>query len=198
MREKESELVERAKNGDTKAFEELMKRNQGKIYNLGLRLLGNSQDAADLLQETFIKAYESLPSFEGKSSFSTWLYRIATNFALMKLRKEKRNKVSLEELKEISDTKYKRRISDWSENPYAHFKNEELRVLLENVINSLPPKYKSVFILHDVEGLPLAKVSEILSLSIPAVKSRVHRSRLYLREKLEKYFQNKGEFKNEM
>ena len=88
----EQQLVERAKNGDTKAFEELMKRTQTNIYNLGLRLLGNKEDAADLMQETYIKAYENLDRFEGRSSFSTWLYRIATNNALMKLRKEKNKK----------------------------------------------------------------------------------------------------------
>lgn len=188
----ESQLVERAKNGDTKAFEELMRRTQHKIYNLGLRLLGNKEDASDLLQETYIKAYEKLPEFEKRSSFSTWLYRIATNFALMKLRKEKNKKVSIDELKKTANGILKVEIPDWSQNPIAHFRNEELKEILNEAINSLPPKYKSVFILHDIEGLPLSEVANILSLSIPAVKTRLHRSRLFLREKLSEYFKKYG------
>ncbi len=188
----ETELVQRAKNGDNKAFEQLMLRNQGKIYNLGLKLLRNREDAADLLQETFIKAYQNLNDFEGKSAFSTWLYRIATNFALMKLRQRKARSVSLETMEEESRPVYNREILDWSDNPHAHLKNQELKMLLESAITSLPAKYKTVFILHDIEGFPVAKVSEILSLSIPAVKTRIHRSRLYLREKLSRYFKEKG------
>lgn len=189
----EIELVEKAKLGDTKAFEELMRRTQDKIYNLGIKFFGNKEDAADLLQETYIKAYESLPNFEGRSSFSTWLYRIATNFALMKLRKEKMKKVSIEELKEISDgSKDSIDFYDWSENPYLHYKNEELKEILNEAINSLPPKYKTIFILHDIEGLSIQEVAKILSLSVPTVKTRIHRSRLYLREKLSEYFKKKG------
>ncbi len=189
----ENELVEKAKAGDTKAFEELMRRTQDKIYNLGIKFFGNKDDAADLLQETYIKAYESLPSFEGRSSFSTWLYRIATNFALMKLRKEKIKKVSIEELKELTDgTKNSIDFYDWSENPYLHYKNEELKEILNEAINSLPPKYKTIFILHDIEGLSIQEVAKILSLSVPTIKTRIHRSRLYLREKLSEYFKKKG------
>jgi len=189
----EIELVEKAKSGDTKAFEELMRRTQDKIYNLGIKFFGNKEDAADLLQETYIKAYESLPNFEGKSSFSTWLYRIATNFALMKLRKEKIKKVSIEELKNLSNgLKNSIDFYDWSENPYLHYKNEELKEILNEAINSLPPKYKTIFILHDIEGLSIQEVAKILSLSIPTIKTRIHRSRLYLREKLSEYFKKKG------
>lgn len=189
----EEELVERAKKGDIKAFEELVKKTQDKIYNLGLKFFGNKDDAYDLLQETYIKAYEALPNFEGKSSFSTWLYRIATNFALMKLRKEKIKKISIDEIKEKSDGSYENiEISDWTDNPYFHYKNEELREILNSAIDSLPPKYKTIFILHDIEGLSIPEVAEILSLSIPTTKTRIHRSRLYLREKLQEYFKKKG------
>jgi RNA polymerase sigma-70 factor, ECF subfamily len=189
----EMELVGKAKSGDIDAFEALMKKTQGKIYNLGLRLLKNKEDAADLLQETYIKAYEKIPKFRGKSAFSTWIYRIATNFALMKLRKQKNDKISIDELKKNSDGSYfKKQISDWSHNPMAYFKNEELKALLDRGINSLPPKYKSVFVLHDIEGLPIAEVASILSLSVPAVKTRVHRSRLFLRERIAEYFKKHG------
>jgi len=188
----ELELVKKAKEGDNKAFEELVKRTQDKIYNLGLKLLGNKEDVLDLLQETYIKAYESLPKFEGRSSFSTWLYKIATNFALMKLRKEKYKKISIDEIKEVSDGNYKLEIPDWSNSPYFQYKNEELKEILNEAINSLPPKYKTIFILHDIEGFSIPEISEILSLSIPTIKTRIHRSRLYLREKLSEYFKKKG------
>ncbi|MCM8803720.1 MAG: sigma-70 family RNA polymerase sigma factor [Candidatus Omnitrophica bacterium] len=189
----EIELVERAKTGDTKAFEELVKKTQDKIYNLGIKFFGNKEDAADLLQETYIKAYESLPSFEGRSSFSTWLYRIATNFALMKLRKEKYKKISIDEIKKRVDGTYDRNdLSDWKDNPYFHYRNEELKEILSSAIDSLPLKYKTIFILHDIEGLSVEEVAKILSLSIPTTKTRIHRSRLYLREKLSDYFKKKG------
>lgn len=187
-RDGESILVERAKNGDHKAFEDLIKMTSGKIYNLGLRLLHNKEDAADIMQETYIAAYENLPKFKGTSSFSTWLYRIATNFALMKMRKEKGRQVSEERLKELSKHTYDTAISDWTENPIDHLKKQEIRELLNKAIESLPPKYRSVFVLHDIEGLSIAEISDILSISPSAVKTRAHRSRLYLREKLSEYF----------
>jgi RNA polymerase sigma-70 factor (ECF subfamily) len=187
----EIKLVEQAKKGDIKAFESLMKTTSGKIYNLGFRLLRNKEDAADIMQETYMAAYENLPKFKGNSSFSTWLYRIATNFALMKMRREKNKKVSVSELHETSNL-YDKALPDWSESPVDHLKNQELKELLDKAINSLPPKYRSVFVLHDIEGLGIAEVADILSISGPAVKTRSHRSRLYLREKLSEYFRQSG------
>ncbi len=187
-------LVERAKKGDMKAFERLMKTTSSKIYNLGYRLLRNREDAADVMQETYMSAYENLPRFRGNSSFSTWLYRIATNFALMKMRKEKGKKVSSSELQEASGDLYEKALPDWSESPVDHLKNQELKEVLDKAIDSLPPKYRSVFVLHDIEGLGIAEVAGILSISEPAVKTRSHRSRLYLREKLSEYFrQGRGD-----
>lgn len=187
----EIKLVEKAKKGDIKAFESLMKTTSGRIYNLGFRLLRNKEDAADIMQETYMAAYENLPKFKGNSSFSTWLYRIATNFALMKMRREKNKRVSVAELNETSDL-YDKALSDWSESPVDHLKNQELKEILDKAINSLPPKYRSVFVLHDIEGLGIAEVAEILSISGPAVKTRSHRSRMYLREKLSEYFRQTG------
>jgi len=184
----ESELVEKAKRGDVEAFEQLIKLTSGKIYNLGLKLLRNKEDAADLMQETYIKAYEHLGSFKGNSAFSTWLYRIATNLALMKMRKDKQQKISVQSLKETSNHSLIKEMPDWTYNPVSHFKKQEMKNILDNAINSLPPKYKSVFVLHDMEGFPIAEVADMLSLSEPAVKTRSHRSRLYLREKLAEYF----------
>lgn len=188
----EAILVERAKNGDNKAFEDLIRMTSNKIYNLGLRLLHNEEDAADIMQETYIAAYENLPKFKGSSSFSTWLYRIATNFALMKMRKEKGKKVSEERLKEMSKRLYNSAITDWTESPMDHMKRQEIKEVLNRAIESLPPKYRSVFVLHDIEGLPISEVANILSISEGAVKTRSHRSRMYLREKLSEYFKERG------
>ncbi|MGB9642013.1 MAG: RNA polymerase sigma factor [Candidatus Ratteibacteria bacterium] len=187
---KENELIERAKNKDHAAFEELVKRNQARIYNLGLKLLGNKEDAADLLQETFINAYYALPKFEGKSAFSTWLYRIATNNAFMKMRKKKIPLVRFESDRDDSEQKYFTDVPDWSNDPRAHLKNEELKMLLEKSVDSLPGKYKTIFVLHDIEGFSTEEISKMLDLSVPAVKSRIHRSRMFLRDKLSQYFQS--------
>ncbi len=185
-------LVEKAKSGDIRAFEDLMKTTSGRIYNLGYRLLRNKEDAADVMQETYMTAYEHLPRFRGNSSFSTWLYRIATNFALMKMRKEKGRKVPVSRLKETEDSVREMEFPDWSDTPVDHLKNQELKAVLDKEINALPPRYRSVFVLHDIEGLSIAEVAEILSLSEAAVKTRSHRSRLYLREKLSDYFRGSG------
>lgn len=187
---KENELIARAKNKDNAAFEELVKRNQAKIYNLGLKLLGNKEDAADLLQETFINAYYALPKFEGKSAFSTWLYRIATNNAFMKMRKKKIPLARFETPNSDSGQQgFYSYVPDWSNDPRAHLKNEELKMLIEKSVEALPGKYKTIFVLHDIEGFSTEEISKMLDLSVPAVKSRIHRSRMFLRDKLSRYFQ---------
>ncbi len=190
---KEHDLIERAKNQDHAAFEELVKRNQARIYNLGLKLLGNKEDAADLLQETFINAYYALPKFEGKSAFSTWLYKIATNNAFMKMRKKKIPLVRFDSQSFSEDKKYPLEISDWSGNPKAHLHNQELKMLIEKSVDALPGKYKTIFVLHDIEGFSTEEISKMLGLSVPAVKSRIHRSRMFLRDKLSQYFQQRVE-----
>jgi len=189
---KENELIKLAKDRNSAAFEELVKRNQARIYNLGLKLLGNKEDAADLLQETFINAYYALPKFEGKSAFSTWLYRIATNNAFMKMRKKKVPLVRFEQKNNDEDGRmYPAEIADWSGDPKAHLRNEELKALIEKSVNSLPGKYRTIFVLHDIEGFSTEEISKMLGLSVPAVKSRIHRSRMYLRDKLSEYFNNR-------
>jgi len=184
----EKGLLRRAKENDYEAFEELVRRNQGKIYNLGLKLFGNREDAADLLQETFLKAYNALRQFEEKSALATWLYRIATNLAFMKMRKKKLHMVRFTGVGNDADEPYNPEVPDWSDNPKAHLENQELKTLLEKTIETLPCKYKTVFVLHDIEGFSTQEISKILDLSHAAVKSRVHRSRLFLRDKLAGYF----------
>lgn len=182
-------LIEKTKNGDNSAFEELVKKYEQKIYNLALRLTSNPEEAGDILQETFLKAYRSLNSFKGEANFSTWLYRIAMNIALMRKRKEK-GKVfeSLDRILPTAEGELHKEIPDWSTNPEAEIENKEVRNILTNALASLPDDYRAVLVLRDIQNLSNKEVSEILKLSIPTVKSRLHRARLFLREKVSKYF----------
>lgn len=184
-------LVKKAKSGDFRAFEELVSRNEGRIYSIAYRMLGNKDDAKDILQETFMKAFKKLPDFKEESSFSTWITRIALNEVFMKLRKEKGNRItSLDELIELDEEPLKKEIVDWSKNPSRLQEIKESREILESSIKSLPEIYRVVFLLRDIEGLPTEEVAKILKLSIPAVKSRLLRARLSLRGKLNEFFKS--------
>lgn len=182
-------LIEKTKNGDNSAFEELVKKYEQKIYNLALRLTSNPEEVGDILQETFLKAYRSLNSFKGEANFSTWLYRIAMNIALMRKRKEK-GKIfeSLDRILPTAEGELHKEIPDWSTNPEAEIENKEVRNILTNALASLPDDYRAVLVLRDIQNLSNKEVSEILKLSIPTVKSRLHRARLFLRNEVSKYF----------
>lgn len=189
----DAELVEKAQSGDTAAVEELVSRYEDKVYSLAYRMVGNREDAEDVLQDTFLNVVRSIGSFRGKSSFSTWLYRITANAALTRLRKTSRKEKSEGEfLDEVYAVKQAaqagERLSDWSENPAKQLLTEEAKVIMEAAIDELPEKYRTVFVLRDVEGLPANEVADILDLSIPAVKSRLHRARMFLRNHLSYYF----------
>lgn len=181
-------LVEKAQSSDLKAFDKLVSRYEEKIYNLAYRILRNREDAEDVLQETFVSVFKSLKKFKRKSTFSTWVYRIATNAALMKLRKKKLETVSLDAPLKIDEEEIKRETVDWSKNPDKIFKTQRLREIMEQAIELLPYHYKTVFLLRDEEGLSTEEVAKVLNISISAVKSRLHRARLSLREKLTEYF----------
>jgi len=189
----DEQLVEKAKNGDNKAYEMIVKRYEEKVYNLAYRLTNNRTVARDILQETFIKVYHSLKNFKKESKFSTWLYRIAMNFSLMHRRK-KQYTVSLDNPIQTDDEEeLKHELPDWSDNPEATIENKELRKKIYNTLELLPEKYRSVLILRDMEGLSNKEVSKILNISVPAVKARIHRSRMFVRDKLSEYFkQNYG------
>ena len=185
----EKPLIERAKDGDPKAFEELIKKDEPKIYSLLLSMTGNESEAADLFQETFLSAWRNLRSFRGKSAFSTWLYRIAVNTVLMKRRKKRVPTVSLDVPIISNGEEIKRDFAgDWSDNPLASLENEELRQRLAKGIQELPEKYRAVLLLSDVQGLPNEEIKKILGISLPSVKTRLHRARIYLRQRLSEYF----------
>jgi RNA polymerase sigma-70 factor (ECF subfamily) len=189
----EDPLVERAREGDFDAFEALVNASEGKVYHHLLRLVGNPDDARDLLQETYLSAYRHLKSFKGGSAFSTWVYRIATNHALMRLRKKNPETVGLEEIAVPSHEELKgRTISDWEVNPREAVLRKEVRSVLDKAIQSLPPGYRAVVVLRDVQGMSTAETAEILGIKEGAVKTRLHRARIFLREALGPYFE--GEF----
>jgi RNA polymerase sigma-70 factor, ECF subfamily len=189
----ETAIVLQAREGDTKAFAELVRRYEAKIFRLALHITQNREDAEDVLQETFLKAYEHLEQFQGNSKFYTWIVRIAVNQALMKLRKRKTDKsVSLDETIDTGEDTVVREIAAWDENPEQRYSREEVKEVLDSAVDSLAPPYRAVFVLRDIEDLSTEETAEALNLSIPAVKSRLLRARLQLREKLTRFFKRKG------
>ena len=188
VRDDEAKLVSAAKAGDVAAFEELVNRYERKIYRLGMNITQNREDAEDVMQEAFLKSYTHLDRFQGESRFYTWLVRIAVNEALMKLRKRRPNQMSLDEpLNDGEDAIY-REIEDWGPSPEQKFAQTELNEILNSVIAELDPIFRVAFLLRDVEGISTEETAQILGISEAAVKSRLLRARLKLRQKLNKYF----------
>jgi len=187
-------LVAQTREGDARAFGELVKRYEGKVFRLAQHVTQNREDAEDVLQETFLKAYEHLDQFRGDSKFYTWIVRIAVNQALMKLRRRKTDKaVSIDETIDTGEDNIVREIAAWEENPEEKFTREEMGEILNKAVQSLEPIYRSVFVLRDIEDLSTEETAEALDLSVPAVKSRLLRARLQLREKLTRFFKRKGD-----
>lgn len=190
----EGTLVQQAKSGDVAAFTELISRYERKIFRLARNITQNQEDAEDVLQEVFMKAYTHLNSFEGNSKFYTWLVRIAVNESLMKLRKRKTDKqVSLDEPVDTGEEEVVREIAVWENTPELRYSQTELRRILDEAIAGLAPIYRTVFQLRDVEEMSTEDTAEVLGLTIPAVKSRLLRARLQLREKLTRQFKRKGD-----
>jgi RNA polymerase sigma-70 factor (ECF subfamily) len=183
----DEELVRRVQAGNGEAFEELVRRYERKVYNIAYRLMGNERDASEVLQDAFLRAYRFLPKFQFKSSFFTWLYRIATNVSLTKLRK--REKVQLVSIDEpgTGDGDMPLEIPDYRYSPERMMRQRELREALQKAVDNLPPDYRSVVVLRDLEGLSNEEVSKVLNLTVAAVKSRLHRGRLELRKVLAGY-----------
>src|SRR6202011_5339483 len=182
-------LVQAAKKGDDSAFEELVRRYDRNVFRIAQHITQNREDAEDVVQEAFLKAYGNLAKFQEQSKFYTWLVRIAVNEALMKLRRRKPERtVSLDEEVKTEDDSLPREVADWSPNPEQMYNQAELRDILTRTIQGLPEGFRTVFVLRDIEGLSTEETAEMLNLSVPAVKSRLLRARLQLRERLNRYF----------
>jgi RNA polymerase sigma-70 factor (ECF subfamily) len=186
-------LVNAAKKGDVTAFEELVRRYDRNVFRIANHITQNREDAEDVVQDAFLKAYSNLGQFQGQSKFYTWLVRIAVNEALMRLRRRRPERmVSLDEDVKTEDDSVPREVADWSPNPEQLYGQGELKDILTKTIQGLPASFRTVFVLRDVEGLSTEETAEALNLSIPAVKSRLLRARLQLRERLSKYFKQRS------
>jgi RNA polymerase sigma-70 factor (ECF subfamily) len=184
--------LEALRRGDRAEFARMVEANSSLIYRLALKMLGDPQDAEDILQETFIKAYRHLTEFDGRSSLSTWLYRIATNEALMHLRRKNLETISIEGPQaDDGPLQEPLQIVDWCCVPEIELMSTEGRAELDRAVGLLPPSLRVVFLLRDVSGLSTRETAEVLELSEMAVKTRLSRARLRLREELSDYFGEK-------
>jgi RNA polymerase sigma-70 factor (ECF subfamily) len=189
-------LIEASQAGDPTAVEELVRSHQTRVYNFAMRMCRNVEDAKDILQETFLGMLRSIKEFRGESKFTTWLYRIASNACLKKRRRgvfepEPEQELSLDELmpRHGQDGR-KPEIADWSQDAERALLRGELSAQMEAAIDRLPREYKIVLVLRDIEGFSAEETAEMLKLSVPAVKSRLHRARVFVRRELAGYFQD--------
>ncbi len=178
----ELELVARAKQGDQDAFSQLVEINQNKIYSLTLRMTGNPEDGADLAQEAFLRAWRTLPSFQEESSFSTWLYRLASNLCIDFLRKEKRRKTAINSTSlDDEENAVSTEVPDHRFTPENELERKELRRSVSQALLKLSDDHRQVLILRELDGLSYSEISDRLNLEEGTVKSRIARARLSLR-----------------
>jgi RNA polymerase sigma-70 factor, ECF subfamily len=187
-------LVHASKRGDVAAFEELVKRYDRRLLRIAQHITNNLEDAEDVVQETFLKAFQHLGGFQENSKFSTWLIRITMNQSLMKLRKRRPGRdVSLDSGFQSEEDHLPLDVADWSPNPEELYTAAELQQILRKTLQGLSAGLRAVFVLRDIEGLSLEQTAETLDLSLPAVKARSLRARLQLRERLSGYFKRAEE-----
>ena len=182
--ESDLQLVRRARDGDSRAFDELVSRYADKAFRLSFKVLRHEQDAEDAVQDAFLAAYRNLGRFEERSSFSTWIYRVAMNAALMRLRKRREGMVSMDRPPRADDRDATMQLEDKSAGPLARTASGEVGDAIQEAVAGLPEDLREVFILREDAGLSNQEVAEMLELSVPAVKSRLHRARLDLRRRL--------------
>ena len=182
------EIVERVRNGESDAFEQLVRKHGRRVYRSLLGILDTPEEAEDALQDAFLKAFQHLPNFEGRSRFSTWLVRIAINTGLQRLRSRK----EVDSLDEENEEFRPRNIQAWTDTPEESYSREEIRRLVEKEVMKLPVKYRVALMLRDLEELSTEEAAAALGLSIPGVKARVLRGRLMLRESMVQYFSKTG------
>ncbi len=191
MNHDEQTLIQALQRGERYACNDLVERYSSKIYNVALRLTGHPIEAEEVLQETFINACRGAEAFEGRSSLDTWLYRIATNNGLMRLRRRKAPTVPLDPLPETEDQGefWPRQLANWDWEPESVALTDELRQAMDKAVSTLPEPLRAAFILRDLEGLSTQEAAEALDISPSNLKVRLHRARLLLREHLSAYFQ---------
>lgn len=177
------------RSGERAEFALLVEKYHEMIYRLAIKMVNNPQDAEDILQETFIKAYRHLENFDGRSSLSTWLYRIATNEALMFLRRQKPEPVSVDQTLDTGEGEIEPlQIIDWSSLPEEELMSVEAQIYLDKAVEKLSPSLRVVFVLRDIQSLSTRETAEVLNISETAVKTRLSRARLQLRDELTSYY----------
>jgi RNA polymerase sigma-70 factor (ECF subfamily) len=191
----DEELVTRARARDFGAFEKLLDRYEDKIFRLAYRFVRNETEAKEVLQDTFLTVWRKLDTFKGDAQFGSWLYRVATNAALMRLRAQRRHpEVSTEDLPIGYLDNYGQLppvIENWARRPDDELQSGELRRHIEAAVDKLPEIYRTVFLIRDVEGLSTEETAEVLQISVPTVKTRLHRARIALRDAITRYFEAK-------
>jgi RNA polymerase sigma-70 factor (ECF subfamily) len=183
----DEDLVREAQAGESTAFDELVRRYTNVVYRILFKILRHEEDTQDALQDTFVSAYRALPRFRQDAKFSTWIYRIATNAALMKARSRKTNLVSLDHPSDDSEAKTVWELPDWSATPDEEILSVETRHVMEEAIQSLPAEQRAAFVLHDVQNLSSAETAEAMGITVSAVNSRLHRARVFLRDRIGRY-----------
>jgi RNA polymerase sigma-70 factor, ECF subfamily len=189
----EQDVVARAKSRSRTAFDELVTHYERRVFRLAQNITRNNEDAEDVVQNAFVKVFQNLPGFRGESSFYTWLVRITVNEALMKIRRRPGHKeIAIDESKETDDSCVPLEIEDWGPDPEQRYSEQELQQILASTINELQPGYRTVFQLRDVDGLSTEETAQALALTSSAVKTRLRRARMTLRNALDKYFRPTG------
>ncbi|MHB8628384.1 MAG: RNA polymerase sigma factor [Aggregatilineales bacterium] len=183
----EQTLLQRIRAGDKAACTECIDLHGPGLYRLALRLVHDDKDAEDLVQETFLQAFQAIQNFEGRSELRTWLYRITYNQAMMRFRGQHAT-VSVDDALEESGTVIPQQLTDWCCLPEPDFQTDEVRAQLEQAIRELPETLRAVFVLRQLEGVSTQDAAEMLNVSVEVVKQRLHRARLWLRERLSDYF----------
>ena len=175
--ENDEDLVRRAQGGDTRAFDELVRRYRDKVYRLSFKILRHEEDAAEALQDAFLSAYRGLKSFKVESTFSTWLYRIATNASLMKYRRRREHHVSLEQSQSADLDAEPLQVADWTSQPLEELLDVETREVMNEGVRRLPEELRTVFVLRDLQGLDYKEIAEVTGVPIGTVMSRLARAR---------------------
>ena len=193
IKDKDFELIQAINSGQTDKFHDLVKRYEQKLYNFSLRMCRDHSDAEDMIQETFLNVFRYLKDFRYETKFKNWLYKVAASTCIKKRRKSKfapEKELSLDDFLPANETEVPDHVPDWALMPLDKLLNQELSNTINQEILSLSKKYRLVIVLRDIEGFSTTETAQILSLSPSNVKVRLHRARLYLRDKLKGYFEN--------
>ena len=193
IKDKDFDLIQAINSGEVEKFQDLVKRYEAKLYNFSLRMCRDPSDAEDMIQDTFLNVFRYLKNFRYEAKFKNWLYKVAASTCIKKRRKSKfapEKELSLEEFLPDDEAEKPDHVPQWALMPLDKLLNEELAGVINNTIMTLPKKYRMVILLRDIEGFSTTETAQILNLSLSNVKVRLHRARLYLRDKLKGYFEN--------